>query len=122
MNYVVFTSGGKQYKVSEGSVVELEKLAVEAGKDVVFDQVLLQVADGIVNVGTPTVFGVTVTGKVLDHVKAKKIRVAKFKAKSRYRKVHGHRQQLTRVQIASIGKAKKTEKAAEEKEVKAVKK
>lgn len=110
MKYAVFTSGGKQYKVSEGSVVELEKLQVEAGKNVVFDQVLLQVEDGIVNVGTPNVFGVSVTAKVLDHIQGKKIRVAKFKAKARYRKVYGHRQDLTRVQIETIGKAAKAEK------------
>lgn len=111
MKYAVFASGGKQYKVEEGSVVELEKLKVEAGKDVVFDQVLLQVEDGIVNVGQPNVFGMTITAKVLDHIQGKKIRVAKFKAKARYRKVYGHRQELTRVQIETIGKATKEVKS-----------
>ena len=120
MKYAVFASGGKQYKVSEGSVVELEKLPVEAGKDVVFDNVLLLAEDGIVSVGQPTVFGVSITAKVLDQIKARKVRVAKFKAKARYRKVYGHRQQLTKVQIQTIGKAaKKTEsKASEVKETK----
>lgn len=106
MKYAVFSSGGKQYKVEEGSIVELEKLKVEAGKDVIFDTVLLQVEDGIVNVGQPTVFGASITAKVLDHIQGKKIRVAKFKAKARYRKVYGHRQELTRVQIEKIGKSK----------------
>ncbi len=121
MKYAVFASGGKQYKVSEGSVVELEKLPIEAGKDVVFDNVLLLSEDGIVSVGQPTVFGVSITAKVLDQIKARKVRVAKFKAKARYRKVYGHRQQLTKVEIQTIGKAaKKAEsKASEEKEKKA---
>ena len=118
MKYAVFASGGKQYKVQEGSVVELEKLKVEAGSNVVFDNVLLQVEDGIVNVGQPNVFGATVTAKVLDHIQGKKIRVAKFKAKARYRKVYGHRQELTRVQIEKIGaksSVKKTEAKPAEK-------
>lgn len=111
MKYAVLASGGKQYKVSEGTVVELEKLKVVEGEQVTFEDVLLLVEDGIVTVGQPNVSGVTVTAKVLGQVKAQKIRVAKFKAKARYRKVHGHRQHLTKIQIESIGKksAKKTE-------------
>lgn len=111
MKYAVLASGGKQYKVSEGTVVELEKLQVAEGDQVTFDNVLLFVEDGIVTVGQPNVPGVAVTAKVLGQIKARKIRVAKFKAKAKYRKVHGHRQHLTKVQIESIGKktAKKTE-------------
>lgn len=119
MKYAVFASGGKQYKVSEGDVVALEKLQAAEGEQVIFDTVLLLVEDSIVTVGQPTVFGVSLTAKVLEQTKGKKIRVAKFKAKARYRKVYGHRQSLTKVQIETIGKAaKKAEKAAEAKEKK----
>jgi large subunit ribosomal protein L21 len=116
MKYAVFASGGKQYKVNEGSVVELEKLKAADGEELTFDTVLLHVEDGIVKVGQPHVPDVLITAKVLGQIKARKIRVAKFKAKARYRKVYGHRQQLTQVQIQSIGKGKKkastkTEKA-----------
>ncbi len=117
MKYAVLASGGKQYKVSEGTVVELEKLKVVEGEQVTFDDVLLLVEDGIVTVGQPNVPGVSITAKVLGQVKAPKIRVAKFKAKAKYRKVHGHRQHLTKVEIESIGKksVKKAEsKTAEE--------
>lgn len=114
MKYAVLASGGKQYKVSEGTIVELEKLNVAEGDQVTFDQVLLFVEDGIVTVGQPLVSGIAITAKVLGQIKARKIRVAKFKAKARYRKVYGHRQHLTRVQVETIGKAgKKTEKTVE---------
>ena len=119
MKYAVFSSGGKQYKVAEGDIVELEKLKIEVGGDTIFDQVMLLVEDGNIKVGQPNLAGVTVAAKVLDQIKAKKIRVAKFKAKSRHRKVYGHRQQLTRVQIQTIGtqsnKATKTKREENEK-------
>ena len=103
MNYAVVQSGGKQYKVSEGSVIEVEKLPVEPGSDYNFDTVLFTAIDGAYTVGKPLVEGAVVTGKVLDQIKGIKIRVAKFKAKARYRNVRGHRQHLTTVQIVSLG-------------------
>ncbi len=109
MKYAVIATGGKQYKVEEGAILEVEKLDVEADKELTFDQVLLYVADDTVVVGQPTLTDITVTAKVLDQIKGEKIRVAKFKAKARYRKVTGHRQRLTRVQISNI--AAKGEKA-----------
>jgi large subunit ribosomal protein L21 len=118
MKYAVLASGGKQYKVNEGTVVELEKLKVAEGDQVTFDNVLLFVEDGIVTVGQPNVPGISVTAKVLGQIKARKIRVAKFKAKAKYRKVHGHRQHLTKVQIESIGK--KSVKKADAKPVEEV--
>lgn len=102
MKYAVFTSGGKQYKVSEGDIVSLEKLAGGEGSAITFDNLLLFVEDGIVTVGQPTVFGGSISAKILAQTKAKKIRVAKFKAKARYRKVYGHRQHLTQVLIEKI--------------------
>lgn len=114
MNYAVFTSGGKQYKVNEGAVVELEKLPGEEGSKVVFEEVLLYVDGDKVKVGQPTLKNFTITAKVVGQIKDKKIRVAKFKAKARYRKVYGHRQDLTRVLIEKIG-SKEVEKKEETK-------
>ena len=111
MKYAVFTSGGKQYKVSEGDTVVLEKLAVEEGKAVSFDQVLLVVENGSVTVGQPYVAGATVSAKVVAQGKDKKIRVAKFKAKAKYRKVYGHRQSITTVNIEKIAVGAKKAKA-----------
>jgi large subunit ribosomal protein L21 len=115
MKYAVVKTGGKQYKVSEGDVIEVERLNEE--KEVVFDQVLLYTADGVVKVGTPLVDGVTIKASVIDQVKGDKIRVSKYKAKVRYRRVTGHRQSLTKVKIDSILGAgeKKTAPKAEEK-------
>jgi large subunit ribosomal protein L21 len=102
MKYAVVKTGGKQYKVSEGSVIEVDKLPVEAGKAHVFAEVLM-VADGAdVQVGKPTLEGVSVTAKVLEQKQGDKIRVAKFKAKARYRKVTGFRAQLTKLEIEKI--------------------
>ncbi len=113
MKYAVFASGGKQYKVSEGTVVELEKLQAAEESTVVFDDVLLLVEDETVKVGQPNLKDVSITAKVLGQIKERKIRVAKFKAKARYRKVYGHRQHLTRVLIEKIGsKAVKVAKEA----------
>lgn len=110
MKYAVLQSGGKQYKVSEGSVIEVEKLAVNAGDTYKLDKVLLVANDGDYMVGQPLVANATVTAKVLEQKKGPKIRVAKFKAKARYRRVQGHRQQLTKLEIVEIsGKAAKAE-------------
>ncbi len=102
MKYAVVRSGGKQYKVSEGDIVEVDRLKVEAGASYAFPEVLLSVTDGKVVVGTPHLSGVVVKGKVLEQKKAKKVRVATFKAKARVRKVRGFRALITRVQIESI--------------------
>jgi large subunit ribosomal protein L21 len=111
MNYAVIQTGGKQYKVSEGEVIEVERLPQKAAETVVFDNVLLAVADADVKIGTPTVSGMTVTAEVIASVRGPKIRVAKFKAKSRYRRVTGHRQELSQLRITQIGgvKPKKAE-------------
>lgn len=104
MKYAVIKTGGKQYKVSEGDVLDVERLPEEKGA-VSFSDVLL-FSDGTnVTVGKPLVDGVSVSGVILDSVKGEKIRVAKYKAKVRYRRVMGHRQKLSRVKIESIGKA-----------------
>ena len=101
--YAIILTGGKQYKVAKGDVIEVEKLAGETGAEVKFDEVLAVAGDdGKLNVGTPRVAGASVTGKVLDQFRAKKIVVFKMKRRKGYRRTHGHRQSLTRVEIGEI--------------------
>ena len=95
--YAIIKTGGKQYRVSEGDVLNIEKLDVEAGSEVVFDEVLTDV-----KIGKPVVDGAKVTAKVVEHGKAEKIFVFKYKAKSNYRKRQGHRQPFTKVEISKI--------------------
>ena len=100
--YAVIETGGKQYKVSEGDVIFIEKLEVAEGESVTFDKVLV-LADGEnVNIGAPTVAGATVTAKVEKQGKAKKIYVFKMKRKKNYRRKKGHRQPYTKVTIEKI--------------------
>ena len=100
--YAIIKTGGKQYKVAEGDVIMVEKLAVGEGEAVVFDQVLTVVNDADVKIGTPVVEGAKVTGKVEAQGKDKKILVFKYKAKSNYRKRQGHRQPFTKIVIEKI--------------------
>lgn len=106
MEYAVVRSGGKQYKVSIGDVLGLEYLAGEKDQKINIDEVLLYSNDDKVKIGTPNLAGMSVTAVILEHFKGDKIRVAKFKAKSRYRRVTGHRQKMTRVKIESINNKK----------------
>jgi large subunit ribosomal protein L21 len=101
--YAIITTGGKQYKVQTGDIIEVEKLGLEAGSEVTFDQVLaVSGADGKLNIGTPMVEGAKVSAKVLDEFRAKKIVVFKMKRRKSYRRTQGHRQTLTRVEIGAI--------------------
>lgn len=100
--YAIIETGGKQYKVSEGDVVFIEKLEAAEGEAVTFDKVLV-VADGEnVTIGTPVVAGATVSAKVEKQGKAKKIYVFKMKRKKNYRRKKGHRQPFTKVTIEKI--------------------
>lgn len=100
--YAVIETGGKQYKVSEGDVIFIEKLEAAEGDAVTFDKVLV-VADGEnITVGAPAVSGATVTAKVEKQGKAKKIYVFKMKRKKNYRRKKGHRQPFTKVTIEKI--------------------
>ena len=99
--YAIIATGGKQYKVSEGDTIKVEKLGVEAGETVTFDQVLV-VNNGELAVGCPTVAGATVTGTVVKEGKAKKVIVYKYKRKSGYHKKNGHRQLFTEIKIDKI--------------------
>lgn len=100
MNYAVIKTGGKQYKVAEGDVIEVQKLKDSKDK-VTFEDVLLLVSDKDIKLGKPTVKA-KVTGKILENKKGDKIRVAKFKSKVRYRRVTGFRPQISVVQIEKI--------------------
>ena len=100
--YAVIVSGGKQYKVSEGDVIRVEKLEVEEGAKITFDQVLL-LNDGSLKIGTPTVANAKVRGTVLQNGKGKKVIVYRYKRKSGYHKKNGHRQLFTEVKIDKIG-------------------
>ncbi|MGN0383143.1 MAG: 50S ribosomal protein L21 [Eubacterium sp.] len=99
--YAIIATGGKQYKVSEGDVIRVEKLGASAGETVVFDQVLLISGDDVV-IGNPTVEGATVNASVVCEGKGKKVIVYKYKRKSGYHKKNGHRQQYTEVKINKI--------------------
>ncbi len=100
--YAVIVTGGKQYKVSEGDTLFIEKLDVEEGTEVTFDNVLLTGEGDDVTIGAPTVEGATVTAKVVKNGKAKKIYVFKMKRKKNERKKRGHRQPYTKVEIVKI--------------------
>ena len=100
--YAVIATGGKQYKVSEGDIANVEKLGAEAGDKVVFDQVLLVSEDGKVKAGTPVLEGATVEGEVLRQARAKKVLVVKYKPKTGYKRKNGHRQYFTQVKIGKI--------------------
>ena len=101
MNAIIVT-GGKQYKVSEGDVVFIEKLDQNAGDTVKFDQVLAIIDGENATFGTPVVEGASVEATVEKNGKGKKIRIFKYNAKKGYRKRQGHRQPYTKVQIGAI--------------------
>ncbi|OYP36653.1 50S ribosomal protein L21 [Lachnotalea glycerini] len=99
--YAIIATGGKQYKVAEGDIIRVEKLGVEAGETVTFDQILA-VNDGSLKVGEPTVANASVTASVVKEGKAKKVIVYKYKRKKGYHKKNGHRQAFTQVKIEKI--------------------
>ena len=100
----VIKTGGKQYKVSEGDKIRVEKLSKKEGSIVSFPETLLYVDGGNVDVGTPVVSGASVEGKVLGEGKSDKVTVFKYKKRKRYSKKKGHRQQYTQIEITTIRK------------------
>ena len=100
--YAVIATGGKQYRVKVGDRIAVERLHADAGSDVTIDQVLLVGGNGETKIGTPVVDGASVTAHVDEHGRGEKIIVFKFKAKKRYRRRTGHRQELTRLTITGI--------------------
>ncbi|GAA0293854.1 50S ribosomal protein L21 [Psychrosphaera haliotis] len=100
--YAVFQSGGKQHRVAEGQTIRLEKLDVETGSTVEFDQVLLVANGDDVKVGSPVVAGGKVSAEVVSHGRGEKIKIVKFKRRKHSRKQAGHRQWFTEVKITGI--------------------
>jgi large subunit ribosomal protein L21 len=98
----VIKTGGKQYLVSPGQKIKIEKLDLKEGKEVTFKEVLLVEKQKKVEIGTPFVKGAKVIGKVLKHGKGKKVIVFKYKSKTRYKVKKGHRQPFTEVEIVKI--------------------
>ena len=99
--YAIIATGGKQYKVSEGDIITVEKLGAEEGSKITFDQVLA-VSDSDLKVGNPTVSGASVSATVVKEGRGKKVIVYKYKRKSGYHKKNGHRQSFTQVKIEKI--------------------
>ena len=99
--YAIIATGGKQYKVSEGDIITIEKLGIEAGEKVTFDQVLAVSGDDL-KIGNPTVDGATVDATVVKEGRGKKVIVYKYKRKTGYHKKNGHRQLFTKVKIEKI--------------------
>jgi large subunit ribosomal protein L21 len=102
MKYAIVQSGGKQYRAVEGSILEIDLLALEPEKPCQFEEVLLLADDDKVQVGSPTVAGAKVKGTVVEHIRGPKIRVFHYKSKMHYRKTQGHRQNYTLVRVEKI--------------------
>jgi large subunit ribosomal protein L21 len=102
MTYAIIKLGGKQFKVSEGDKLVADKLASEVDSTLQINEVLLLNTDGDLKIGTPLVEKATVSLKILKQFKGDKLRVATYKAKSRHRKVLGHRQHLTHFEVTKI--------------------
>jgi large subunit ribosomal protein L21 len=100
--FAVIVSGGKQYRVQEGQTLKLEKLKAEAGANIEFDRVLLVGQGDDVKVGLPTVDGAKVTAEVVDHGRADKVTIIKFRRRKHHMKRQGHRQWYTEVKITGI--------------------
>ena len=105
--YAVFKSGGKQYRVSKGEKLKLEKLEANVGKKVVFDQVLSVGEGKDINIGTPYLADAIVEAKVIDEGKDKKIEVVKFKRRKNYKRNFGHRQHYSLIEVTNITVKKK---------------
>jgi large subunit ribosomal protein L21 len=111
--YAVVETGGKQYRVAVGDKLKVEKLDVEEGANIQLDRVLMVCNDGKVEVGTPVLEGTAVGATVLTQGRDEKIKVFKFKRRTKYRRTQGHRQAFTQLEITSIGGAKAAPKAQE---------
>jgi len=113
MRIAIVESGGKQYRVAEGSTIDVDRLAFEVGKKFDFERVLLMADDDVIMVGTPTVSEITVSATVVDHVKGPKVISFKYRPKKRIRVKGGHRHFYTRLMINFIGKSGEERKVEE---------
>lgn len=104
MDYAIIETGGKQYRVKQGDTIRVESVPGDEGDAIEFDRVLMLSQDGEVSVGVPTVEGARVTTEVVGKGRGKKIIVFKYKAKTRYRRKNGHRQNYTDLRVLSISR------------------
>ena len=111
--YAIVQTGGKQYRVSEGDIINVEKLNAEAGSTVELSEVLVIGDADSMLIGKPFVEGAVVTAELLENGKADKVYIYKYKAKKDYRKKQGHRQPFSKLQIKSIAASGAAPKAAE---------
>ena len=102
MSYAIIQTGGKQYRVSEGDVLSVEKLDDEAGKETTFSDVLLVVNGDKINLGAPLITGASVKAEVVEQYKDEKVIAFKFKRRKGYHRTVGHRRQLTKLKITKI--------------------
>lgn len=100
--FAVIATGGKQYRVSEGSVLRVEKLSADAGANVEFDQILMVGEGSKVKIGSPLVSGGKVVATVQGHGKSDKVRIVKFRRRKHYLRQGTHRQQYTEIKVTSI--------------------
>ena len=101
MAYAIIQTGGKQYRVAEGDVIDVEKLDVEAGKDASLEVLLFADGDNV-KLGSPLLSGASVTAEVVDQHKGEKVIAYKYKRRKGYHRTVGHRRQLTKLKIKSI--------------------
>ena len=100
--YAVIKTGGKQYKVVAGERLKVEKIVGDVGATVVIDKVLMISDDANTTIGSPLIYGATVSATVLSHGRADKVMIFKFRRRKHYRKTQGHRQSFTEIQIGEI--------------------
>ncbi len=110
--YAVIATGGKQYRVETGDVIDIERIVGEVGTKITFDEVLLVGEGADIQCGTPLLKSATVSAEIVEQFRGKKLTVFKMKRRKGYRKKHGHRQELTKVTIGTISGASKAKKAA----------
>ncbi|MEP6937866.1 MAG: 50S ribosomal protein L21 [Chthoniobacterales bacterium] len=121
MAFAIIKTGGRQHRVAEGDVIDVDLLDVESGKEAVFGEVVMYADGDKLTHGTPMISGATVTGEVLEQRKDKKVIAFKYRRRKGYHRTVGHRRKLTRVKITGISlegekkpiRARKTEKPAE---------
>ena len=113
--YAIVETGGKQFRVSKGDVIRVEKLAVEEGDSIVLDQVMMLQSEAGTVIGNPYIDGASVNARVVENGKSKKVIIYKYKAKKNYRKKQGHRQPFTELEIVEISAAG-AQRASEDKD------
>ncbi|AKZ66164.1 50S ribosomal protein L21 [Candidatus Palibaumannia cicadellinicola] len=100
--YAIFQSGGKQYRVSEGQTIRLEKLNIATGNTVEFDKIMMINSGNHIYIGSPIVNNGKIIAKIVNHGRSDKLKIVKFRRRKHFRKHHGHRQWFTDVEVTSV--------------------